>query len=65
MRAAAPRLMKTASPLRQGGTSGGFRAVTDNLVVVDPQDPPRRFAPPLLRGIFREPTHATGRYQQG
>jgi hypothetical protein len=33
--------MKTASPLGQGGTSGGFGAVTDNLVwVVDPEPHP-------------------------
>ncbi len=40
---AAPRSMKTASPLGQGGVGlqGGFGAVTDNLVwVVDPKPTP-------------------------
>ena len=38
---AAPRSRKTASALGQGGTSGGFGAVTDNLVwVVDPETHP-------------------------
>jgi hypothetical protein len=38
---AAPRSMKTGSPLGQGGTSGGVGAVTDNLVwVVDPETHP-------------------------
>ena len=38
---AAPRSMKTASPLGQGGTSGGFGALTDNLVwVVEPETHP-------------------------
>jgi hypothetical protein len=38
---AAPRSMKTASPLDKGGLQGGFAAVTENLVwVVDPETHP-------------------------
>ena len=38
---APPRLMKTASRLGQGRTSGGFGALTDNLKwVVDPETLP-------------------------
>jgi hypothetical protein len=46
--------MKTASPLGQGGTSGGFGAVTDNLVwVVDPEPTPALRATPPREGIFK------------
>ena len=54
---AAPRSMKTASPL---GQQGGFGAVTDNLVlVVDPETHPGASRPlslsatPPREGIFR------------
>jgi len=48
---AARRLMKTASPLGQGGTFRGvFGAVTDNLVwVVDPETHPGASRPLSLR----------------
>ena len=36
---AAPRSMKTASPLDKGGLQGDFGALTDNLVV-DPETHP-------------------------
>jgi hypothetical protein len=46
---AAPRSMKTASPLDKGGLQGGFGVVTYNLVwVVDPETHPgtSRHPPP-------------------
>ena len=63
---AVPHSMKTASPLGQGGTSGGFGALTDYLVwVVDPETHPGASRPreifsrlhlratPPREGIFR------------
>ncbi len=45
--------MKTASPLGQGGTSGGFGAVIDNLVwVVDPETHPGASRHPSDGGDF-------------
>ena len=50
---AAPRSMKTTSPFGQGGTSGGFWALTDNLVwVVDPEAHP---------GASRHPSEGSSR----
>ena len=57
---AAPRAMKTASPLGQGGLQRGFGTVTDKLAwVVDPETHPGASRPLSLRatpprkGIFQ------------
>ena len=47
---AVPHSTKTASPLGQGGTSGGVGALTDYLVwVVDPETHPGASRPLSLR----------------
>ena len=58
---AAPRSMKAASPLGQGGTfGGGFGAVIDNLVwVVDPETHPGASRYPSEGGDFRGDQHGT------
>jgi hypothetical protein len=52
---AAPRSMKTASPLDKGGLQGGFGAVTENPVwVVDPETHPGASRHPSEGGDFQE-----------